>query len=95
MTQGCGVLVLSEFAGAAAELKGAILTNPHDRRDLARTCYLALNLPRADAEARLRQLNDIVSYNDIRRWGDEFIAAIKGEEPEGTESPANPSTNLV
>lgn len=95
MTQGCGVLVLSEFTGAAAELKGAILTNPHDRRDLARTCYLGLNLPRADAEARLRQLNDIVSYNDIRRWGNEFIAAIQGEEPEGTESPVNPTTDLV
>tara|TARA_B100000378_G_scaffold87906_2_gene69523 strand:- start:40 stop:837 length:798 start_codon:yes stop_codon:yes gene_type:complete len=95
MTQGCGVLVLSEFAGAAAELKGAILTNPHDLHDLARTCYLALNLPRAEAEARLRQLNDIVSYNDIRRWGDEFIAAIQGQEPEGTESPANPTTDLV
>lgn len=44
---GRGVLVLSEFAGAAAELKGALLTNPHDPADLAQTCYLALNLPKA------------------------------------------------
>jgi len=94
MTQGCGVLVLSEFAGAAAELKGAILTNPHDLHDLARTCYLGLNLPRAEAAARLRQLNDIVSYNDIRRWGEEFIAAIKGEqEVDTSESLPRTSTD--
>ncbi|NQD94476.1 glucosylglycerol-phosphate synthase [Pseudomonas sp. CrR25] len=78
---GSGVLVLSEFAGAAAELKGALLTNPHDPADLAQTCYLALNLPKAEAQARLRELFDIVSYNDIRRWGDEFLAGV-AEQPE-------------
>lgn len=73
---GSGVLVLSEFAGAAAELKGALLTNPHDPADLTSTCYWALNLPKAEAQARLRELFDIVSYNDIRRWGDEFLAGV-------------------
>jgi len=81
---GCGVLVLSEFAGAAAELKGALLTNPHDPMDMAQTCYLALNMPKAEAQSRLRELFDIVSYNDIRRWGDEFLAAV--EEPEQAPS---------
>jgi glucosylglycerol-phosphate synthase len=73
---GSGVLVLSEFAGAAAELKGALLTNPHDPMDMAQTCYLALNMPRDEAQARLRELFDIVSYNDIRRWGDEFLSGV-------------------
>ncbi|SDH61522.1 glucosyl-glycerol phosphate synthase [Pseudomonas benzenivorans] len=83
---GNGVLVLSEFAGAAAELKGALLTNPHDPADLAQTCYLALNLPKAEAQARLRELFDIVSYNDIRRWGDEFLAGVAApeEKPQAT-----------
>ncbi|RRW30378.1 glucosylglycerol-phosphate synthase [Ectopseudomonas oleovorans] len=80
---GRGVLVLSEFAGAAAELKGALLTNPHDQADLAQTCYLALNLPKSEAQARLRELFDIVCYNDIRRWGEEFLAGVQvQEEPE-------------
>lgn len=80
---GRGVLVLSEFAGAAAELKGALLTNPHDPADLAQTCYLALNLPKSEAQARLRELFDIVCYNDIRRWGEEFLAGVQvQEEPE-------------
>jgi glucosylglycerol-phosphate synthase len=83
---GSGVLVLSEFAGVAAELKGALLTNPHDPADLAQTCYLALNMPKAEAQARLRELFDIVSYNDIRRWGDEFLAGV-AEQPEA-EKPA-------
>ncbi|MGA4533267.1 glucosylglycerol-phosphate synthase [Ectopseudomonas chengduensis] len=80
---GRGVLVLSEFAGAAAELKGALLTNPHDPADLAQTCYLALNLPKSEAQARLRELFDIVCYNDIRSWGEEFLAGVQvQEEPE-------------
>ncbi len=81
---GSGVLVLSEFAGAAAELKGALLTNPHDPVDLTQTCYLALNLPKAEAQARLRELFDTVNYNDIRRWGDDFLGALglsSGETP--------------
>ncbi|WP_296271281.1 glucosylglycerol-phosphate synthase [Pseudomonas sp. UBA6323] len=77
---GCGVLVLSEFAGAAAELKGALLTNPHDPADLAQTCYLALNLPKSEAQARLRELFDIVCFNDIRRWGEDFLAGVQVEE---------------
>ncbi|RIA22574.1 glucosyl-glycerol phosphate synthase [Ectopseudomonas oleovorans] len=77
---GRGVLVLSEFAGAAAELKGALLTNPHDPADLAQTCYLALNLPKSEAQARLRELFDIVCYNDIRRWGEDFLAGVQIQE---------------
>ena len=76
LLEGSGVLVLSEFAGAAAELKGALLTNPHDPADLPHTCYLALNLPKNEAQARLRELFDIVAFNDIRRWGDDFLAAV-------------------
>lgn len=77
---GRGVLVLSEFAGVAAELKGALLTNPHDPADLAQTCYLALNLPKSEAQARLRELFDIVCFNDIRRWGEDFLAGVQVEE---------------
>ncbi|TBW06311.1 glucosylglycerol-phosphate synthase [Azotobacter chroococcum subsp. isscasi] len=79
LLDGNGVLVLSEFAGAAAELKGALLTNPHDTADLVQQCNLALNLPKSEARARLRELFDIVAFNDIRRWGDEFLGAL--EEP--------------
>ena len=79
LTQGRGVLVLSEFAGAAAELKGAILTNPHDTADLVSGLYLALNMGRAEAKSRLRQLFDDVQYHSVTRWGDDFLAAVAND----------------
>ena len=80
--EGRGVLVLSEFAGAAAELKGALLTNPHDTADLVSALYVALNMGRAEAEGRLRQLYEIVSYYDLARWGDDFLEAVNAPGPE-------------
>ena len=79
---GRGVLVLSEFAGAAAELKGALLTNPHDTDDLASGLYVALSMGRAEAEGRLRQLYEIVAYYDLQRWGDDFLEAVNHPAPE-------------
>jgi glucosylglycerol-phosphate synthase/sucrose-6F-phosphate phosphohydrolase len=76
-TSGCGVLVLSEFAGAAAELRGAILTNPHDPHELVTTCYLALTLSRDEARSRLAEAYDSVRYYDIELWGSEFMAAVR------------------
>lgn len=85
---GRGVLVLSEFAGAAAELKDAVLCNPHDPADLANTCYLGISMGHAEARSRLRTMFEIVCYYDIRYWGRHFIAEITGVpmEPVG---PAN------
>ncbi len=78
LIKGCGVLVLSEFAGAAAELHGAVLTNPHDLSDLRDKLYFGLTLNRAEAEARLRESFGIVQHNDIHRWGQEFLEAVEG-----------------
>lgn len=74
---GKGVLVLSEFAGAAAELHGALLTNPHDPHDLRDTLYLGLTLGAAERESRLRELFAVVSGNDIARWGADFLEAAR------------------
>lgn len=76
LTKGRGVLVLSEFAGAAAELKGAILTNPHDAQDLYENVYRGITLGRAEAEARMRELYDIVWHYDIKHWGEDFLNAV-------------------
>src|SRR5690606_2373136 len=74
---GRGVLVLSEFAGAAAELKGALLTNPHDPNDLTDTLAQALAMDQSEAEDRLRQLFGIVEEFDVDRWGRDFLAAAR------------------
>lgn len=76
MTRRYGVLVLSEFAGAAAELKGALLTNPHDPEDLVAGILRATAMPRSEARSRLRQLFEIVRHHHVQRWGDEFLEAV-------------------
>lgn len=76
---GDGVLVLSEFAGAAAELKGALLTNPHDHAELSRTLRQALAMSRPERASRQNQMFDIVSRYDLSRWGREFLAGVRAE----------------
>ncbi len=76
--QGNGVLVLSEFAGAAAELRGAVLANPHDPRELADTCYFALSMGREEARSRLVEAFDIVRHYDIDYWAKDYLDSVKG-----------------
>ena len=73
-----GVLVLSEFAGAACELQGALLTNPYDPTDLETVLYRALTLDPAERADRMRRLVGIVKSNDVQRWGKDFLAAATG-----------------
>jgi glucosylglycerol-phosphate synthase len=72
-----GRLVLSEFAGAAVELKGAFLTNPYHQSNLSDTLFKALRCDDEEAGLRMRQIVDIVRHNDIRHWANEFMAAVE------------------
>jgi len=76
-----GALVISEFAGAAVELQGALLTNPYDVADMETVLNRALSLDPADRDYRLRRLVDIVRANDVRRWGEEFMSAAREGGP--------------
>lgn len=76
LRRGDGVLVLSEFAGAAAELKGALLTNPHDPADLSRVLRHALMMPLVERKDRKRRLFDIVRHYDLARWGRDFLEGV-------------------
>jgi glucosylglycerol-phosphate synthase len=77
LIQGSGVLVLSEFAGAAAELHGAVLTNPHDPRDLTETCYFALCMSASEARSRLFEAFDDVCHYDIDFWAKDFLDSVE------------------
>ncbi|MBX6392382.1 MAG: glucosylglycerol-phosphate synthase, partial [Burkholderiales bacterium] len=74
-----GVLVLSEFAGAGAELKGAVLTNPHNIDDLVASCYQGLSMDESERRSRMHMMFEIVRHNDVRRWGDDFLAAVRAD----------------
>ena len=71
-----GVLVLSQFAGAAEELDGAILVNPHEPEAMAAAIDTALNMPLAERQARHRGMYRHLLANDIDGWANSFLAAL-------------------
>jgi len=71
-----GVLVLSEFAGAADEFADAVIVNPHDPRALVAALDTAVSMPPGEASGRMRQLYDALVANDARFWAASFIARL-------------------
>jgi len=72
-TDDTGVLVLSEFTGAAHELRQALLVNPHDVDGLAATLEQAIAMPRAEAARRMAALRRTVRQHDVYRWARDFL----------------------
>lgn len=69
-----GVLVLSEFAGAAAEMReGAIMVNPYDTRAMANALDRALSMELSERKERYELLMKVLKANDISRWRDRFL----------------------
>jgi trehalose 6-phosphate synthase len=71
-----GVLVLSQFAGAAEELDGAILVNPHEPEAMAAAIDGALQMPLAERQTRHQRMFRHLAANDIDRWAERFLAAL-------------------
>jgi trehalose 6-phosphate synthase len=70
------VLILSEFAGAAAQLqKGALLVNPHDTEGVADAIYQAFNMTRDERRKRMKKLRKTTKKRDIYWWVDSFLQA--------------------
>lgn len=70
------VLILSEFAGAAAQLqKGALLVNPHDKEGVADAIYKAVNMSRDERRQRMKKLRASVKRHDIYWWVNSFLHA--------------------
>ncbi|HXW04039.1 MAG TPA: bifunctional alpha,alpha-trehalose-phosphate synthase (UDP-forming)/trehalose-phosphatase [Vicinamibacterales bacterium] len=78
---GDGVLVLSEFAGAAAELGEALLVNPYDVDAVAGTMEQALRMSAEERRARMRGLRRRVASYDIQRWVGQFIDQLTAVTP--------------
>jgi trehalose 6-phosphate synthase len=82
-----GVLVLSEFAGAAEELREALPCNPFDLEGLAGTIELALELEEDDRTGRIARLARRVSSHDVVWWLESELAllerGVKRVEPAG------------
>jgi trehalose 6-phosphate synthase len=74
-----GTLVLSEFAGAAAELKQAFLVNPHDIAGVKNQLVRALRLEPAEAAKRMRAMRRHLARNDLEHWASSFFEALQAQ----------------
>lgn len=73
-----GILVVSEFAGVATELQGAVLTNPYDPREMSATLFRSLMMLDAERRDRMSRMEAIVRRHDVQAWGEEFLSATGG-----------------
>ena len=73
-----GVLVLSEFAGAATYLKGAVLVNPYDVEATTTAIQSALSMKASERKERMRSLREGVLSLDVHGWADAYIDALEG-----------------
>jgi trehalose 6-phosphate synthase len=70
-----GVLVLSEFAGAAKELKGgALLVNPYDTEGVASALYRAFRMSGREQRARMQKMRRWIQDHDVFRWCESFCS---------------------
>ena len=71
-----GVLVLSEFAGAADELAQAVLINPHDIDGTKAAILRAVGMDRTERRRRMRGMRRRVQEYDVARWARDFLTSL-------------------
>jgi trehalose 6-phosphate synthase len=71
-----GVLVLSEFAGAASEFRTALLVNPHDVNGTATAIGRALTMTPREQRRRMRAMQAVVHAHTLSDWAGTFLAAL-------------------
>ena len=76
-----GVLILSSFAGAALQLKEAVLVNPYSRDEISDAILTALKMPKEERIRRWRAMNESVKNDDVVAWRHAFVSALEGASP--------------
>ncbi|NYE25372.1 alpha,alpha-trehalose-phosphate synthase (UDP-forming) [Pigmentiphaga litoralis] len=71
-----GVLVLSRFAGAAAEFDGALLVNPYDTLGMAEAMHRALTMPKEERKERHASMLQQLKTNDLGAWWRRFLGDL-------------------
>ncbi|MCW2789693.1 MAG: trehalose-6-phosphate synthase, partial [Aeromicrobium sp.] len=74
-----GALVLSEFAGAASELKSAYQVNPHDINGMKSMMLAAINAGPRENGRRMKAMRKQVMENDIELWANNFLEELTSE----------------
>jgi trehalose 6-phosphate synthase len=73
-----GVLVLSQFAGAARELEAALIVNPYDEAGIAAALDQGLSLPLPERRQRHAAMLKVMRRNSLDAWRDRFVADLGG-----------------
>ncbi len=76
-----GALVLSEFAGAADELRQAFLVNPYDINGMKATMLEAIHADPKDLHRRMRAMRRTVAEHSVSTWASSFLRALSQEMP--------------
>ena len=87
-----GVLVLSKFTGAAAELRDALIVNPYDTRGVAEAIHSGLEMSRTDRRQRMQRMRRQVMEHNIYLWAASVLGDLRElrlHEGEGNE-PSHP-----
>ncbi|KEA51508.1 trehalose-6-phosphate synthase [Mangrovibacter sp. MFB070] len=90
-----GVLVLSQFAGAANELSAAVLVNPYDRDDVANALHRALIMPKEERIARHSEMMAVLRHQDINAWQEAFIRDLKQVKTRSAQNDSTPASLAV
>jgi trehalose 6-phosphate synthase len=72
-----GVLVLSRFAGAARELRDALIVNPHDVDEVAGALHAALAMPREERIERWQRMMTVLQRTTVSVWRERFLEALE------------------
>jgi trehalose 6-phosphate synthase/phosphatase len=74
-----GILILSEFAGASADLREAILVNPYDTGAMAEALDTALRMPPGQARGRMRALRKRIATHNVHKWAETFVRDLQAQ----------------
>ena len=75
-----GVLILSRFAGAALQLRDALLVNPYSKDEISDAIRTALAMPRDERIRRWRAMMDNVAQENVVTWREAFVEALEAVE---------------
>lgn len=87
-TDGDGVLVLSEFAGAAVEMGSALLTNPFSNKSMDSAIQYALEMDETERRNRMAALRRVIRHYDIKFWAEHQMQALGGDDARMASVPA-------
>jgi trehalose 6-phosphate synthase len=90
-----GVLILSEFAGAARELTEALIVNPFDTEEIAAAVHRAITMPAAERQRRMMRMREAVAVNNVYQWAANFILALSTIGASKTPGNRNSEERLV